>query len=356
MLGPNGSGKTTLMRCLLFTMMFAADSNYDQDAVMINGFIPFLKKEMINQPARIELEFDSEWLDTSISDAGSVYRYVVEIDRNYFNDPIPSVRYESVYSFAGGRSRRLLERKPDKPVYLAKEFNIRPGDSRLSDIPPKVSAISAFDRMEIEPFYRLAQYLRTLSTDISMLSNVEEPWCLEPDEIILEYKSYPELVNSVSEKLRRLDLGIEYMEIAEVPDAMMVFKHRGLDSPVPFEDESAGARNLALILPTIEDVLNTGGLAIMDSLDSHFTTELLLEILNWFRRKQTNPYNAQLVCSLYNPAVLDHLEKEEVYIVEKDRGGATHAYGLRDVRGLGRNESLQKQYRSGSLGGLPTFG
>ena len=137
---------------------------------------------------------------------------------------------------------------------------------------------------------------------------------------------------------------------------MMIFEHQGLDVPVVLEAESAGARNMARMFPLINYVLETGGLAIMDSLDSDFHTELVLEILSWFRRKETNPNNAQLICSLHNPAILDDLEKEEVYIVEKDRGGVTRAYGLRDVQGLRRGGSLQKQYRGGSLGGLPTFG
>lgn len=363
MFGPNGSGKTTLLRSLIITMSFAANSYYDSGSNTLKSFIPFLEQEMITRPTKIGLEFDTKWFgpnlfDPNISDTGSLYRYVLEIDRDDLDIANPGVKYESIYSFPKGRSRRLLERELGKPIYLAKGLKVSPSDNRLSAVTPEASAISAFDRMGVEPFPKLAQDLRNISTNIAGA----DPWRPDTDAVIRAYRENPELVNKVSEKLQRFDLGIKNLKISQIPDAhsdaqwMMIFEHQGLDVPVILAAESAGTRNMARMFPLINYVLETGGLAIMDSLDSDFHTELVLEILNWFRRKETNPNNAQLICSLHNPAILDDLEKEEVYIVEKDRGGVTRAYGLRNVQGLRRGGSLQRQYRSGSLGGLPTFG
>lgn len=359
MFGPNGSGKTTLLRSLVTTMSFAANSYYDSGSNMVKSFVPFLEQEMITRPTRIDLEIDTKWFGynlfgSNINDTGSLYRYVLEIDRDGLSIANPGVKYESVYSFPKGRSRRLLEREPGKPIYVARELKVSPSDNRLSAVTPEASAISAFDRMGVEPFPKLAQDLRNISTNVAGA----DPWRPDTDAVIRAYRENPELVNKVSEKLQRFDLGIENLKISQISDAqwMMIFEHQGLDVPVVLEAESAGARNMARMFPLINHVLETGGLAIMDSLDSDFHTELVLEILNWFRRKETNPNNAQLICSLHNPAILDDLEKEEVYIVEKDRGGVTRAYGLRNVQGLRRGGSLQKQYRGGSLGGLPTFG
>lgn len=362
MFGPNGSGKTTLLRSLVATMYFAANSYYDSGSNTLKSFIPFLEQEMITRPTRIGLEFDTKWLgpnlfDPNISDTGSLYRYVLEIDRDNPGSTNPGVKYESIYSFPKGRSRRLLEREPGKPIYLARDLKVSPSDNRLSAVTPEASAISAFDRMGVEPFPNLAQDLRNMSTNIVGA----DPWRPDTDAAIRAYRENPGLANKVSEKLQRFDLGIENLKILQISDApdaqwAMIFEHQGLDVPVVLGAESAGTRNMARMFPLINYVLETGSLAIMDSLDSDFHTELVLEILNWFRRKETNPKNAQLICSLHNPAILDDLEKEEVYIVEKDRGGVTRAYGLRDVQGLRRGGSLQRQYRSGSLGGLPTFG
>ena len=94
----------------------------------------------------------------------------------------------------------------------------------------------------------------------------------------------------------------------------------------------------------------------MDALDSDFHTDLAMELLEQFRRAESNPHRSQLICSLHNLSVLDDLEKEEVFIVEKERDGATRAYGAREIAGLRRGVNLQKLYRSGALGGLPSFG
>ena len=94
----------------------------------------------------------------------------------------------------------------------------------------------------------------------------------------------------------------------------------------------------------------------MDALDNDLHADLVDEILGWFRREDTNHGNAQLISSLHGLSVLDNLEKEEVFIVEKDREGVTKAYGVRDVQGVRRSSDLRKLYRSGALGGLPSFG
>ena len=94
----------------------------------------------------------------------------------------------------------------------------------------------------------------------------------------------------------------------------------------------------------------------MDALDNDLHADLVDEILGWFRREDTNPRNAQLICSLHSLSVLDELEKEEVFIVQKDGAGVTRAYGVRDVQGIRRGVDLRKLYRGGALGGLPRFG
>ena len=120
--------------------------------------------------------------------------------------------------------------------------------------------------------------------------------------------------------------------------------------------ESAGTRNLVTHLPYISRALETGHVALVDVLDSEFHADLAAEIIRWFQSPETNPYGAQLLCTLHNLAVLESLEKEEVVIVEKNSEGVTSAHGLWQVRGLRRSANLYREYRSGDLGGLPVIG
>ena len=101
----------------------------------------------------------------------------------------------------------------------------------------------------------------------------------------------PGVVEKVSDKLHRFDLGIGRMTPQELLDGSwhLTFTHHGLDTPVVLPGESAGTRHLVHVYPQLNFVLDTGHLAIMDALDSEFHTELSAEILGWFRRKETNP-------------------------------------------------------------------
>ena len=120
--------------------------------------------------------------------------------------------------------------------------------------------------------------------------------------------------------------------------------------------ESAGTRNFLSHFPFLRDALEAGQVILLDALDTEFHADLAAEVIHWFQSQETNPYGAQLICTLHNLAVLENLEKEEVVIVEKNRDGVTTAYGLWQVKGLRRSANLYREYRSGDLGGVPVIG
>lgn len=353
LIGPNGSGKSTLLRAIAETVRFVAFSDNFQSRD-IPTFLPFLSPETQAAPTKVEVDFDAMWLSSSDNPVDSLLRYTLELERDANNLSAARVSHEALYSFPKGRPRRLLERRKGQPAYVAKEMGLRPRDDRLSAIPENVSIISSLARMEVDMFVAIAQDVGT--TPMNIVG--PDPWRPDTEVIVQHYREQQNLMDKVSGKLRRFDLGIKGMKLSKIPDGkwFLTFEHHGLDSPVILSNESAGTRHLVHVFPSLNYALETGHITIMDALDSDFHTDLSLEILNWFRKEETNPMKAQLICALHNLSVLDDLEKEEVFIVQKDRSGATRAYGACDVSGLRRGTNLQKQYRSGALGGLPAFG
>ena len=158
-------------------------------------------------------------------------------------------------------------------------------------------------------------------------------------------------------QVQQSDLGIEGMEIADDFGGKHIrFNHTGLDDPVVLGFESKGTRRLVHLLPLIKFGLDETGLVILDEIDGALHVDLLSEILNRFRSHESNPRGAQLLVSSHHVGLLDDLEKEELFIVEKDDCGATRVYGAQDVKGLRRDVRLYPKYRAGVLGGLPRFG
>ena len=264
------------------------------------------------------------------------------------------IHYEALHSFPKGRPRRVFERRRGEAIYVAREMHVRPRDDRLASVPPNASVISALGKMDVGSFPVIAQEISNVQTNIAG----NEIWRPDTGTITRWYREDRDLVEKVSDKLRRFDLGIANMAPLKLSDGdwVLTFTHHGLDSPVGLLGESSGTRHLVHVFPQLQLALDTAYLAIMDALDTDFHTELAAEILSWFRRKETNPNRSQLICSLHNLSVLDGLEKEEVFIVEKGSDGATRVHGARDVVGLRRGGNLERQYRSGVMGGLPTFG
>ena len=352
-IGPNGSGKTALVRAITETIEFAHRSFDLGPSQNIPYFLPFLSSESQAAPTRIEVDFDAVWFSSDPGES-SLCRYTLELQRN--GSALNSVRVsgEALHTFPNGRPRRMMERRGDGPVYVAGGLGIRRGDDRLSSVPANASVISTLARLGVAPFPLIARDLGNVQRNISG----PLPLRLDTETVTRFYRDQPALLDKLSDRLQRFDLGIKNMRTAMLPDGQWILlcDHQGLDVPVVISQESTGTRQLVHVFPQLDFALQTGQIAIMDALDSEFHTELVAEVLRWFQRPETNPQGAQLICSLHNLSVLEELEKEELFIVEKGQDGATRAYGARQVQGLRRTEDLHKRYRSGVLGGLPTFG
>ncbi len=347
LIGPNGSGKTTLLRAISYLVWFVTRTDEQE------MFFPFLSEDAWTEPTIFEAEFDIQWpFSTSIQDH-VLCRYRLEVERDGIGSTT-SVGYEALHIFPNGRPRRIMERRKEQPTRVANEFGLRPGDERLRSIPPKVSAIAALAWMGVSAF---SQFVEDLSNTMTNIAGAD-PWKPDTETVTRFYQNNPDAVDAVSERLGRFDVGIEGMDLVKMSDGrqLLMFKHRGLQLPIQLIAESSGTRHLVHLFPDLSSALKTGHPAIMDALDSGFHTDLAMELLDQFRRTESNPHRSQLICSLHNLSVLDDLEKEEVFIVEKARDGATRAYGARDIAGLRRGVNLQKLYRSGALGGLPSFG
>ena len=96
--------------------------------------------------------------------------------------------------------------------------------------------------------------------------------------------------------------------------------------------------------------------AVIDELDTDIHPLLVPELFRWFYDKERNKHGAQLLFTAHNPAILNDLEKEQVFFTEKPSGQPTRIYGAREIKGLRREPSLMKKYLSGELGAVPHIG
>ena len=134
------------------------------------------------------------------------------------------------------------------------------------------------------------------------------------------------------------------------------FIHSGMDGedrPFSYDLESQGTRTLVSLLIPAFEALSSGSLLVIDELDSSLHPRLVRAFASLFKGG-ANSGGAQLIFSTHDVALLDVglLERDEIWMAEKARDGASAFTPLTDYR-LRSRDDIEKAYRHGRVGGVP---
>ncbi len=354
LMGPNGSGKSTLLRALLEIAQIASSASPAEKNNPIEAFLPFASTQTRGEPTRFLLEVEADWL--APGEPRQLFRYKVVVGRDDTGFKNHVLCYEALSCFPKGRPRRLFERAgPGKPIYVSRELGLKPGDERLKAVRADASVIATLALLNVPLAMRIAESMRRTWVASNVLYH--EKWELPTKAVIEMFKKNPKLKDWTVQYIQSGDLGIQDMSmLGDSGEDSVFFNHRGLDAPVGLYAESSGTKRLFHLLPQIRIALARGVPVALDEVEGDLHVDIACEVLGWFRSPETNPRDAQLFVSSHNVGLLDDLEKEELFIVEKDNGGATRVHGAQDVHGLRRDTRLYPKYRAGVLGGIPKIG
>jgi hypothetical protein len=346
--GPNASGKSTFLRAITTTAWFVQHSFTLAPNIQIPLFNPYAHNDWWNRPTKIAIEFDSQLAEGA---PATLFRYELHIG----NEPSKfgkDVVYESLSHAPKGKFRRIFERHGQKYSF-GSEFGISPSDSRVQSIRPNASVISTLAQLNHKLSSELIRWLVGLQTNIYGMDKAQGTIA----SALSYYSQRPDYLKGLNQELSRLDLGLQEMKILPGnPGPIAMFKHFGLDCDIVLAQESAGTRRFIEIFPLIQFVLDTGGIAVIEELDTDIHPLIVPEIFRWFYDKDRNRQGAQLFFTAHNPVILDELEKEQVFFTEKPSGKPTRIYGASEIKGLRREPSLMKKYMSGELGAVPHIG
>lgn len=364
LMGPNGAGKTTLLRALTVMAHGASTVAASGDNAAIGGLVPFWSAENRAEPIRFRLEIEADWLMPG--EPPQLFRYEAAVGRAAPDSRERVYRHEGLFHFPKARARRLFERGgPGESVRLSREVAVELGlgarNGRLKAIRDDASVLATLAVLGVPLAERISAWMQGIMAS----SNIVwfKPLKFSTREVIdMIDKNFQAMRPWIEERIQASDLGIHDLEIRDVDDPEIserkevVFKHRGLDVPIPMYFESSGTKRLFHLLPRLRMALDTGAPLVLDEINGDLHVDVAGEVMDWFRSEETNPYNAQLLVTSHNVGLLDDLQKEEVFIVEKTRDGATRVHGAQDVRGLRRDARLYPKYRAGVLGGIPKIG
>ena len=181
-----------------------------------------------------------------------------------------------------------------------------------------------------------------------------------------------EIEQEMQELIRLADIGIKNLSTDIVMDRPSVFTHHdvydekgvvvgeqkfSLDS-----QQSEGTQKFFHLLGPMLYSLKYGNVLFVDEMDTRLHPNLMQKMVELFQDQRINRNRAQLIFTTHNTNLMDArlLRRDQVWITEKDRFGATHLYSIAEYKtgqGKARNkEAIETNYIEGKYGGVPFLG
>lgn len=110
-----------------------------------------------------------------------------------------------------------------------------------------------------------------------------------------------------------------------------------------------------MLLSHLLQVLEIGGLAVIDEFENDLHPHMLEPILDLFANPRTNPNHAQLIFTCHAVEVLNMVNKAQVTLVEKDEHCESSACRLDAVAGIRNDDNFYAKYMAGAYGAVPRF-
>ncbi|GMM59934.1 AAA family ATPase [Novosphingobium pituita] len=350
--GPNAAGKSTVLRALSFIAWFIRDSFQ----LAPNGRLPFERfnnREGLNSPTRLSLSIAGFSDPSDPTSAPCKYTYSVEIGG--MEDAQPMVLSEAIYYWPETTKRRvrLFSRDETGKVTAGPPFQLGGFRQALEKIlRPNVSVLATLAQLK----HPLSTQLWEAANSVSSNILIERSDGVE-DLVVRHYAENPALIEALNREIERIDLGIRSMRIETGPSGpIALFVHEGHDGPMPLVLESHGTRTFLRLYPFLLRALETGGVAVLDELDTAIHPLILPEIIRWFHDPARNPRDAQLWMTCHNASLLEELVKEEVLFCTKSATGQTEVFALQDVQAVRRDDNYYRKYLGGVYGALPQIG
>ncbi len=133
------------------------------------------------------------------------------------------------------------------------------------------------------------------------------------------------------------------------------------ESWLELREESEGTKTLFQMAPSVFQTLDSGGLLLVDELESSLHPSLGSAIVKMFSSPKTNPKNAQILFTTHDTNLLGTtlgeppLRRDQVWFTEKDEEGASKLYPLTDYKPR-KAENLERGYLQGRYGAIPFLG
>lgn len=126
--------------------------------------------------------------------------------------------------------------------------------------------------------------------------------------------------------------------------------------PLDLSEESDGTRRLLNLLPALHILQSGNAVFFIDEIDRSMHPILAKQFLEFFL-KSCQGGRHQIITTTHESNLLDLelLRRDEIWLAEKDQGGASHLYSLADFN-VRTDQDIRKRYLQGRYGAIPFLG
>ncbi|MER8075854.1 AAA family ATPase [Acinetobacter pittii] len=359
LIGPNAGGKTTALKPLVL-LGWLIDQSFK---INIDDKIPcsphFFQED---EPTELGYEFSNEAFHENDDSTSRIYRYIIIIKDGYIIEEKLSVKSSTKFSY-------IIERKWD---FEKKEFVIKSKIKELVSLPAfknrnNVSLLSLLKQSGFKDFYFLEGLIKNINLGHS--DNFEDSSIrvqYMPNFMIfkLSKKLYDDsdLRNKINTIVRSLDMGVSSIEAKQYSfgdtenNTMLIATHTqdGDTKILPVFQESAGTQSLIVFLSEVLPILEKGGIVVVDELESNLHPHVMEFILKIFAHSKWNKNKAQIIFTSHAINIINNLEKEQIYMVEK-YDCDSELWRLDQIENVRREDNFAAKYLAGAFGALPNI-
>ena len=124
--------------------------------------------------------------------------------------------------------------------------------------------------------------------------------------------------------------------------------------PIGYDITKIYCRNVAqsrllTIMYNVTEILESGGLLLIDELELYLHEDIVEYIIELFRSKVTNPHRSQLIFTSNNSTVMEYMELDEIYIMDTNLD-KLELYSVIEFKNL--EKDVRDMYIRGKLGGV----
>lgn len=362
--GGNGSGKTAILHALTFFFMFMQES----EGAPIKKEHYFMEKHKLalRQPTTFELIFEQN---------KKLFKFELEINsKQEIAKETLYLKETSKFSYIYRISKNnLIDINPKKDMDFDIKKKIKKEFDLFQDRQTRASFFATLIRYELtDRIFGIKQISNLFRSNVAPLYRLENNKISNVLFCSNELKTNKKLLNKVASYVKKIDPGIDDLnfndnnkyvlkdakdsEDSEIVD-LLNFKHKSKDKEfnLNFLQESEGTCAFIDKLILFLEVLEEGGLVILDEIDNSLHPILLTKLIGLFANQELNKKNAQLIFSTHQPLLMKDRLKNQIYLVEK-RNLATEIYRLDEIPGVDNIENFPKKYLSGEYGGIPQIG